>query len=356
MSVQSRKLLCQNHLPIRKAFKLTRFVTRMHMSVSIFSRRRCLSGTAALIPLLILAAGILLSEGLPWASALGVPPRGEFALRLGLAVFGLVLVEQLYRRSPERGRWGVKPLCIALGALFGYDLYLYADAMLFGRLDVDIWVARGAASACVVPFVAVATVRNEGWTIEMHVSRRALLQVGYSGLMGVGLSQVLGSRAAAAASKTPKSLVIVFLTGAPSHHDTFDMKPDAPAEIRGEFRPVATNVPGVEVCELMPRLARLADRFTLIRSLDGFRDDFRRWLTSADESGVMNIAIFYDAEATAGDGERRLFAGKPADIAADIKALRDAGVAHLDFGFGGATVDEVLGEMQRFKREVLALV
>jgi probable F420-dependent oxidoreductase len=60
--------------------------------------------------------------------------------------------------------------------------------------------------------------------------------------------------------------------------------------------------------------------------------------------------------AKAGDGERRLFAGKPNEIAADIRALRDAGVEHLDFGFGGTTVDAVLGEMQQFRKNVLALV
>ena len=60
--------------------------------------------------------------------------------------------------------------------------------------------------------------------------------------------------------------------------------------------------------------------------------------------------------AKAGDGERRLFAGKPAEIATDIKALRDAGVGHLDIGFGGATVEAMLGEMQKFRKDVLALV
>ncbi len=60
--------------------------------------------------------------------------------------------------------------------------------------------------------------------------------------------------------------------------------------------------------------------------------------------------------AKAGDGERRLFSGKPAEIAGDIKALRDMGVGHLDFGFGGATAEALLGEMQKFRKEVLALV
>src|SRR5258708_2570183 len=99
------------------------------------------------------------------------------------------------------------------------------------------------------------------------VSRRALLQVGYSGLLGVGLSQALGSRAhAAAAPRTPKSLIIVFLTGAPSHHDTFDMKPDAPLEVRGEFKPIATSIPGYHICEHLPKLAERANKYAVVRS------------------------------------------------------------------------------------------
>ena len=66
---------------------------------------------------------------------------------------------------------------------------------------------------------------------------------------------------------------MVLLPGGPTHLDTFDLKPDAPAEIRGEFRPIATNVPGIALCELMPRLARLADKLAIVRSLIGFRDD-----------------------------------------------------------------------------------
>ena len=115
-------------------------------------------------------------------------------------------------------------------------------------------------------------------TTHQHVtgvSRRELLQVGYSGLVGVGLSQMTGQRAGAVnessvagrASQKPKSLVIVFLTGAASHHDTFDMKMDAPAEIRGEFQPIATSVPGYHICEHLPKLAERAHRFAVVRSL-----------------------------------------------------------------------------------------
>jgi hypothetical protein len=108
-------------------------------------------------------------------------------------------------------------------------------------------------------------------TTHLHttgLTRREMLQVGYSGLLGVSLPSLLSQRAAAVeASPPPKSVLIVFLTGAASHHDTFDMKPDAPAEVRGEFKPIATSVPGLHVCEHLPRLAERADKYAVIRSL-----------------------------------------------------------------------------------------
>ena len=106
--------------------------------------------------------------------------------------------------------------------------------------------------------------------IGLH--RRELLQVGFSGLLGINMPALLSGRAQAveAAGRTgrrPRSVILIFLTGAPSHLDMFDLKPDAPAEIRGEFQPIATRVPGVHVCEHLPRLAASAQRFALVRSL-----------------------------------------------------------------------------------------
>src|SRR5438067_11620591 len=88
------------------------------------------------------------------------------------------------------------------------------------------------------------------------INRRELLQVGYSGLLGIGLTSMLARRAQSAeldrtqgrTARKPKSVLLVFLTGAPSHLDMFDMKPDAPVEIRGEFQPIATRVAGLQVC------------------------------------------------------------------------------------------------------------
>src|SRR4051812_40200595 len=102
------------------------------------------------------------------------------------------------------------------------------------------------------------------------MTRRAWLRIGALGLGGLALPEILR------AQPTPggiKGVIMVLLPGGPTHLDTLDLKPDAPAEIRGEFRPIATNVPGIHLCEHFPRLARCADKFTLIRSLVGFRDD-----------------------------------------------------------------------------------
>jgi putative PEP-CTERM system histidine kinase len=117
----------------------------------------------------------LLSGGAAVTGKLGLQgPRVEFGLRIGLAVFGLVLTEQLVRRAHPQARWAIKPLCIALAAIFGFDVFLYADSMLFGLLDPDIWIARGIANAMVIPFIAIATARNTGWSVEIHMSRGAI--------------------------------------------------------------------------------------------------------------------------------------------------------------------------------------
>src|ERR1019366_932177 len=94
------------------------------------------------------------------------------------------------------------------------------------------------------------------------------LQVGYSGFLGLGLSSLLAQRASATPPRrTPKSVIIVFLTGAPSHLDMFDLKPDAPAEIRGEFRPIQSRTPGLLVGEHLPRLAARSGKYDVGRTL-----------------------------------------------------------------------------------------
>ncbi len=98
-----------------------------------------------------------------------------------------------------------------------------------------------------------------------RVSRREILQVGGAGLLGLALPRLLQS--AQRQTTTADSCIIIFLNGGPSHLDMWDMKPDAPKEIRGEFKPIATSLPGVQFSEHLPKLARLMHRCTLVRSV-----------------------------------------------------------------------------------------
>ena len=99
--------------------------------------------------------------------------------------------------------------------------------------------------------------------------RRRLLQAGSIGLLGAGLNDLsaLPGRAADGRTVPTKSVIFVFLTGGISQQDSFDLKPDAPAEVRGEFQPIATRTPGIEICEHLPLLAGQSDKYTLVRSI-----------------------------------------------------------------------------------------
>ena len=101
------------------------------------------------------------------------------------------------------------------------------------------------------------------------VSRRGFLRAGGATVGGLTLADLLRGRAEAAGKTRPKSAILIFLSGAPSHLDMYDMKPQAPVEYRGEFSPIQSNVSGIEVCELMPRQAQIADKFTILRGFQG---------------------------------------------------------------------------------------
>ena len=96
-------------------------------------------------PVVALIASNALSDVFPLAALLGWSGRVAFGVQLGLAVLGLALIEQLYRRTQAQSRWMIKPLCFALMGLFGYDLFFYADAMLFARIDLDMAADPGGA-------------------------------------------------------------------------------------------------------------------------------------------------------------------------------------------------------------------
>src|SRR6516162_9575453 len=109
-----------------------------------------------------------------------------------------------------------------------------------------------------------------GWT------RREMLRAGGLGLLGISLAdyfRLSESQAAQSADRLPRSFgrakacILLYLYGAPSQLETFDMKPDAPVEIRGELKPIRSHLPGLDVCELLPNAARVMDRVTVVRSL-----------------------------------------------------------------------------------------
>jgi len=107
-------------------------------------------------------------------------------------------------------------------------------------------------------------------------TRRHFLKIGGLALGGLSLPQILQAEQSSPATRGRslghQAVIMIYLSGGPSHQDMYDLKMDAPLEIRGSFRPIATNVPGIEICEHMPRLATMMDKFAIIRSLYGCPD------------------------------------------------------------------------------------
>jgi hypothetical protein len=147
--------------------------------------------------LVALAAGLCIG-----AFALGAPLPGAplrpgwsalaFAPLIATAVLGLVLTEQVYRRTDERLKWNMRPLVLAFGGIFLYDLVLYSDAQLFNVIDPSLWSARGAIDAMAIPLLAIAAMRNPEWKFGVAVSRGVLagstaLLVAAGYLLGVAM-------------------------------------------------------------------------------------------------------------------------------------------------------------------------
>jgi hypothetical protein len=104
------------------------------------------------------------------------------------------------------------------------------------------------------------------------IGRREFLRLGSIASLSLSTPALLQARTAQSQPQPSgfgraRRCLLLFLTGGPPQLDTWDPKPDAPAEIRGEFKPIHTNVPGIQICELFPRLARLADRYCIVRSV-----------------------------------------------------------------------------------------
>lgn len=105
------------------------------------------------------------------------------------------------------------------------------------------------------------------------VSRRNFLRIGALGLGGLALPQLLKAESLTGTRRSHKAVIMIFLPGGPSHQDIFDLKMDAPSEIRGEFKPISTKVPGIQICEHLPLIAKQMDKLAIIRSVVGALDD-----------------------------------------------------------------------------------
>jgi len=122
-----------------------------------------------------------------------------------------------------------------------------------------------------------------------------MLRIGSLGAVGLSLSDLLRCEATAAVEerRPAKSVILLWLWGGPSHLDTFDMKPGAPLEYRGPYEPVPTTVPGIAICELLPHLAKRADKYAILRSLHCSSNDHgiagTIGLTGAD-SGATSLS------------------------------------------------------------------
>jgi len=100
-------------------------------------------------------------------------------------------------------------------------------------------------------------------------SRRDVLRIGALGVGGLTLPQLLQAEEEAGIRNSNKAVIMVYMCGAPPHQDMYDLKMEAPSEIRGPFKPIKTNVPGIEICEHLPRMAKMMDKLVPIRSMYG---------------------------------------------------------------------------------------
>lgn len=128
-------------------------------------------------------------------------------------------------------------------------------------------------------------------------NRRDFMRFGSVALAGAGLSGVSSYAAQTSTSSNDPAVIFVWLPGGPPHQDTFDMKPDAPEEFRGAYKPIRTNVPGIDICEHMPKLATMADRYSIIRSIaHKFADHgggHKKFLTGRDPLQPTGFVVDY---------------------------------------------------------------
>ncbi|MGZ8254029.1 MAG: XrtA/PEP-CTERM system histidine kinase PrsK [Burkholderiaceae bacterium] len=136
------------------------------------------------VAVVVLVAQLLLGVDPPGSAEDPAVQLPGFAAELAAAVFGLVLIEQCYRRTPANSRWHVRPLLLGLGGLLAFDVVLYSDGLLFRVLDPNLWVARGLAQAVTVPLLLLTLQRTQDLSFALSLSRRVL--EGTTALFAVG--------------------------------------------------------------------------------------------------------------------------------------------------------------------------
>ncbi|MCE9532263.1 MAG: DUF1501 domain-containing protein [Planctomycetes bacterium] len=176
------------------------------------------------------------------------------------------------------------------------------------------------------------------------VSRRDFLKVGALGVSGLTLADVLRARAATGRNST-KSVIMVYLPGGPSHLDMYDLKPNAPVEVRGEFKPIDTNVPGMRVCELLPLHAKIADKFAIVNGLQCIDTHSAELLMRGHLGGPVKRPVFgsvisrlHGSADTNGVPRYVALGGENGSDPGDPSYL---GTAHRPFKPGGETMNSL---------------
>lgn len=211
------------------------------------------------------------------------------------------------------------------------------------------------------------------------VDRREFLRIGGLALGGLSLRDLLAAEAAAGTKSSHKSVIMVYLVGGPPHQDLWDMKPDAPVEVAGPMRPTATNVPGIELCDLLPQLAQRADRLAIVRSIVDSQADHdahqcytgRRPGRGAPAGGWPQFGSSVAKVLGPTEPSIPAFASLcytcthgpynepgPGYLGIGYSPLQSRGQARLDMVLNGVTADrlgnrrQLLGSMDRIRRDI----
>ena len=163
-------------------------------------------------------------------------------------------------------------------------------------------------------------------------SRRSFLRIGALGLAGANLPNLLRSERETGLGRSHKAIINVLLPGGPPHQDMIDLKPDAPSDVRGEFKPIGTNIPGIQISEYMPRMAKMMDKFAIIRSMADSQGghDLYQCLTGLPR-GARGIA---GGVASMGAWASRLYGPASSGIPAHLTLMHPTG--HMQWGDPGS--------------------